>query len=175
MCVCLRLTAVRGGQVFSCCRFLRADTGVNTQQMMSQPRRGGQTTHKVQLSFRTDLLNIKAICCVTGYKAGCLRSPGARCHSDLGDLDLGDPQFPIRLCVYSCLSRMAHFFELVYVGTSPLRPVQIRMLPVRLEQSSHNAVTHCCNRITVAVSCISVRLIMRSLPLAGKKHTTFPL
>lgn len=95
VCVCLRLTAVRGGQVFSCCRFLRADTGVNIQRMMSRTRQGGQTTHKVKLSFHTDLLNIKTICCPTGlvYQAGCLRSRGPHWHSDLGDLDLCEPQF----------------------------------------------------------------------------------
>lgn len=40
-CVCLRLPAAGRGEVLSCCCFLRADTGVNIQQMMSRPRPGG--------------------------------------------------------------------------------------------------------------------------------------
>lgn len=46
--VCVGHSAVLGGQVFSCCCFLRADTGVNIQKMMSQP---GQTPVQSQAQF----------------------------------------------------------------------------------------------------------------------------
>lgn len=63
--VCVGHTAVLGGQVFSCCSFLRADTGVNIQKMMSQPQQRARRPYKAKLSFHRDLSNIKTICCPT--------------------------------------------------------------------------------------------------------------
>lgn len=62
---CVGLTAVLGGQVFSCFCFLGADTGVNIQRMMSHPQQQARRLYKAKLSFHRDLSNIKTIWCPT--------------------------------------------------------------------------------------------------------------